>query len=197
MRRLLFLAPVVALLAGCDGGLYYQTRYIPTDIDSSFTVEAVAWNGDREVIELPALPPDIDATHRARVECQHPYQKFKPTPMVRYKEPAIKSNGIADLQPVAKMSDYERPVGPNTVLAGPKVSGFTNSPYAPGVTQRAFRVDISDTDRRPHSTTGAGTTVNPNTLKVNGGLNSHNYNPYCCGDGFGKGTTNANIGPGK
>jgi hypothetical protein len=37
---------------------------------------------------------------------------------------------------------------------------------------------------------GAGTEHPANPVKVDGGLNSKNYDPYCCGDGPGQGTTN-------
>ena len=189
MRRLLLLAPVLAAMTGCGDGLYYQTRYIPTDIDSSFTVESLTWGGDKEVIELPAAPPDINAEHRPRIDCQYPYQKFKPTPVVAMKKEAIRSQDGGENLKVATMSDYQRPTGPTVPLTGPKLAAYANSPYAIGVTHTAFKVDVGGNDTRPRSTTGAGTdTIDP--IKVEGGLNSKNYNPYCCGDGFGTGTTN-------
>jgi hypothetical protein len=196
MRRLLLLAPVLAALTGCGDAMYYQTRYIPSDIDSSFTVESLSWNGDKEVIELPAAPPDIDATHRVRVDCQTPGQKFKPVPVVAMKKEPIRStDGLENLK-VATMSDYQRPVGPTVALSGQKIAAYADSPFALGVTHNNFKTDLGGTDTRPHSTTGAGTDTNAG-VKVNGGLNSHNYNPYCYGNGFGDGTTNANIGPGR
>jgi len=185
MRRLLILMPVLMALVGCGDGLYYQTRYIPTDIDSAF---ALSYDG--EVAELPAAPPDIDGDHAKRKDCVHPYQKFKPLGKVQMKPDAIHSNGGTDNLQVAAYDDRMHLNGPDKALLGPKTAVFANSPYAPGVTQSAFLQPVADTDRRPHSTTGAGTDVNGNPLKVDGGLNSKNFDPYCCGDGPGKGTTN-------
>jgi hypothetical protein len=190
MRRLLLLAPLLVAMTGCNDGLYYQTRYIPTDIDSSFTVESVTWNGDREVIELPAAPPDLDATHKPRVDCAYPYQKFKPGPLVATKDEAVRSNGGVEITNVVVMSSYTRPTGPTVAMTGgPATALYANSPYEPGVTQKSFKVVVGDMDERPRSTTGAGTDT-AELQKVNGGMNSKNYNPYCCGDGYGKGTTN-------
>jgi hypothetical protein len=193
MRRLTLLVPLVIALTGCgDGGLYYQTRYIPTDIDSSFAVESVTWNGDREVIELPAAPPDLEGTNDPRVDCEYPYQKFKPTPVVGQKKDSIKSNGSGEIVVTGKMSDYVRPSGPIVELAGkPKMSNYSNSPYQKGVTHHVMALPVGDTDTRPRSITGAGTDVNVNTQLIEGGLNSKNYNPYCCDGGEdGRGTTN-------
>ena len=185
MRRLLILMPALMTLVGCGDGLYYQTRYIPTDIDSAF-----AMSFDGEVAELPAAPPDIEGTHRPRKDCAYPYQKFKPLGKVQVKPDAIHSSGGSDGQLIGDYDDRMRLNGPDHALPGAKTAVFANSPYAPGVTQSAFLQPAGDTDRRPHSTTGAGTNVTGNPVTVNGGLNSKNYEPYCCGDGPGKGTTN-------
>jgi hypothetical protein len=192
MRRLTLLVPLALALVGCgDGGLYYQTRYIPTDIDSSFAVESVTWNGDREVIELPAAPPNLEGDAEPRADCEYPYQKFKPAPVVAQKKAAVASNGGGELIVPGKMSDFERPVGPTVALAGSvRQANYANSPYEKGVTPTAFPQPIGSTDTRPHSTTGVGTNVTGNPQPVDGGLNSKNYNPYCCGDGYGEGTTN-------
>ncbi len=185
MRRLLILMPALMTLVGCGDGLYYQTRYIPTDIDSAF-----AMSFDGEVAELPAAPPDLEGTHRERKDCTYPYQKFKPIGKVQIKPDAIRSGGGTDNLLIADWDDRMRLSGPDTALPGPKTAVFGNSPYTPGVTQSAFKQAIADTDRRPRSTTGAGTDVNVNKLDVDGGLNSNNFNPYCCGGGPGEGTTN-------
>ena len=185
MRRLSLLLPALVLLAGCGDGLYYQTRYIPTDIDSAF-----ALTSGGEEIELPAAPPDIDGEHPARKDCTHPYQKFKPIGKVQVKPAAIRSLGGGDMLQIADTDDRMRLSGPDVAMPGPKVAVYGNSPYAPGVTQKAFPQPIADTDRRPYSTTGAGTHVTAQPVKVDGGLNSKNYDPYCCGDGPGEGTTN-------
>lgn len=184
MRRLLFLLPALALV-GCGDGLYYQTRYIPTDIDSAFALA-----GGGEEIELPAAPPDIEGVHPPRKDCAYPYQKFKPIGKVQIKPDPIRSTSGGDNYQIAGTDDRMRLTGPETALPGPKVALYANSPYAPGVTQKAFYQPVADTDRRPRSTTGAGTDVSAQPVKVDGGLNSKNYEPYCCGDGPGQGTTN-------
>jgi hypothetical protein len=189
MRRLLLLAPVLAALTGCGDGLYYQTRYIPTDIDSAFAVESLTWNGDREVIELPAAPPDIEAANPPRVDCQYPYQKFKSSPMVGMSKEGGRSYAGVDTTTVGTMATYERPSGSTTAMPEPKVATYANSPFALGVSHSAFNAQVGATDTRPRSTSGAGTDTTTN-VEINGGLNSKNYNPYCYGTGFGTGTTN-------
>jgi hypothetical protein len=184
MRRLLILLPALALV-GCGDGLYYQTRYIPTDIDSAF-----ALSSGGEESELPASPPDLEGTHPERKDCTHPYQKFKPIGKVQIKPDQIRSTSGIESVKIADTDDRMRLSGPEYALPNPKIAVYANSPYAPGVTQAAFYQPQGNTDTRPRSTTGAGTDVNANPVKVDGGLNSKNYDPYCCGDGPGKGTTN-------
>jgi hypothetical protein len=184
MRRLLILLPALALV-GCGDGLYYQTRYIPTDIDAAF-----ALSFDGEVAELPAAPPDLEGTHPERKDCAHPYQKFKSIGKVQVKPDQIRSLGGVEGPTLAGTDQRMRLSGSSTALPGAKTAVYANSPYAPGVTQTSFYQPVSSTDTRPRSTTGAGTDVNANPQAVNGGLNSKNYEPYCCGDGPGQGTTN-------
>ena len=184
MRRLLILLPALALV-GCGDGLYYQTRYIPTDIDTAF-----ALTSGGEEIELPAAPPDLDGTHPERKDCAYPYQKFKPIGKVQIKPDEIRSTGGGDNLQIVATDDRMRLTGPLVAMPGPKLVAYANSPYAPGVTQKSFYQPIVDTDRRPHSTTGAGTNLTVQPVKIDGGLNSKNYDPYCCGGGPGQGTTN-------
>ena len=178
MRRLLILMPVLLCFVGCTDGMYYQTRYIPTDVDYY-------------AMELPAAPPDLAGEHAARAECAHPYQKFKTIGTVAYKADDIHSNGGTD-GPVIGITDRRmRLNGPNRALPGPKVMAYSNSPYAAGITQNAFLQPAGGKDPRPHSTTGAGTDVTATPVTVDGGANSRNYDPYCCGDSPSKGTTNS------
>jgi hypothetical protein len=178
MRRLLILIPALAVLCGCDGGLYYQTRYIPTDIESSFAIESLAWGGDSEVIELPAAPPDVDGVHRARVDCTYPYQKFKSQTVVAIGDAQVRSLAGNDGQPIAKTSDLDHPVGPDVAMRGPKVAVYANSPYQPGLPSASGSPTVSAMDRRPHTKAVTETA----DLVPRGGFNA-NGNPYCCGDG--------------
>jgi hypothetical protein len=186
MRRLTILLPALAALTGCGDGLYYQTRYIPTDIESAFAIES--WGGGEE-IELPAAPPDLEGLHPERKDCAHPYQKFKPLGKVATKGDAVRSNGGTDNLTLGAEDDRMRLSGPDVALNGPKTAVYGDSPFALGVSHKAMGPKDGATDARPRSTTGAGTDTIPATA-VNGGLNSKNYEPYCCGDGPGQGTTN-------
>jgi hypothetical protein len=178
MRRLLVVMPVLLALTGCGDGMYYQTRYIPTGADTYYSME------------LPAAPPDLEGEHPAREECVYPYQKFKTIGKVQYKAEDIHSNGGTDGATIANTDQRMRMDGPTKPLPGPAVMAVSTSPYVAGLTQPSFQQQAGGKDLRPHSTTGAGTDVTATPITVDGGANSKNYNPYCCGDGPGTGTTN-------
>lgn len=186
MRRLptpLFLMPVLipalVLMTGCgESGLYYQTRYIPTNIDSAYAIEKVTWFGDAEVLELPASPPDLDGEHRARADCARPYQKFKPIAVVGVGDEQVRSLGGGSTQEIAATDVRPHPVGSTVAMRDIPNSAYQNLPYAKGVTNPAMGPEVADTDRRPRSVTGGVQGVDPNGR---GGWN-WNYNPYCCGE---------------
>lgn len=182
MRRLLILTalvPALSLMTGCgESGLYYQTRYIPTSIDSAFAIEGVTWGGDPQVIELPASPPDLEGEHRARADCAYPYQKFKPVAVVGVHAEEVKSLGGGSMQEIAATDTRVHPTGPTVALKGSPYAAHQNLPYAKGVTNPAIGPDVADTDRRPRSVTGG---VQGGDPAGRGGWN-WNYNPYCCGE---------------
>lgn len=184
MRRLLILIPALVALCGCDGGLYYQTRYIPTDIESSFAIESLVWGGDSQVIELPAAPPDIEGDHRARVDCVYPYQKFKGQAVVAIGDAQVRSSAGSDGQPIGKMSDLDRPVGPDVAVRGPKIAVYANSPYQPGLPSASGGPTVSTFDHRPRTKA----VTEKADVMPRGGFNA-NGNPYCCGDGPGQAET--------
>jgi hypothetical protein len=170
--------------------MYYQTRYLPTDVNVAY-----ALSSGGEEIELPAAPPDLENEHPERKDCVRPYQKFKEIGLVAMKTdaPGNRSGG-SEVIPIGGTDERIHLKGPTVALTGPPISAYDRRPYAPGVTQKSIYQPIGDNDRRPRSTTGAGTEVGQ-PVQVNGGLNSPNYDPYCCGGGPGEGTTNAGLGP--
>lgn len=182
MRRLLILTalvPALSLMTGCgESGLYYQTRYIPTSIDSAFAIEGATWGGDSQVIELPASPPDLEGEHRARADCVYPYQKFKPVAVVGVHAAEVKSLGGGSAQEVAATDTRVHPIGPSVALKGSPYAAYQNLPYAKGVTNPAMGPAVADTDHRPRSVTGG---VQGGDPAGRGGWN-WNYNPYCCGE---------------
>lgn len=182
MRRMLLLltlVPALALMSGCgESGLYYQTRYIPTSIDSAFAIESATWFGDSQVLELPASPPALDGEHRARADCARPYQKFKPIAVVGIGDEQIRSLGGGSTQEIAATDVRIHPVGYTSAMRNQPSSGYQNLPYAKGVTNPALGPEVGDTDHRPRSVTGGVQGVDPSGR---GGWN-WNYNPYCCGE---------------
>ena len=182
MRRLLILLPLVpalTLMSGCgEGGLYYQTRYIPTSIDSSFAIEGALWGGDSQVLELPAAPPDLDSEHRPRPACAHPYQKFKPITVVGVGPEQVRSLGGGSTQEIGAEDTRIHLTGADVAMKGAGLAAYQNLPYAKGVTNPAMGPDVGDTDRRPRSVTGG---VQGGDPSGRGGWN-WNYNPYCCGE---------------
>lgn len=180
MPRLLLLIPALALLGGCSESLYYETRYIPTDIESTYTVSARAsWSGDREVYELPAAPPDLDSEQGPRKRCAYPYQKFKPLPIVAVHPDEVHSS--TDIGQVQYGSTDTRihPTGPTKLLHEPPSYATDSRPGEPGIPPALMNPKIGMTDTRPHSTTGVGTNEIPPVPYT--GWNE-NFNPYCCGN---------------
>ncbi len=182
MRRLLILLPLVpalTLMSGCgESAVYYQTRSIPTSIDSAYAIESATWFGDKEVLALPASPPDLDGEHRPRADCARPYQKFKPIAVVGIGDDQVRSLGGGSTQEIAVTDARVHPVGSTVAMKNAASSGYQNLPYAKGVTNPALGPEVADTDRRPRSVTGGVQGVDPN---ARGGWN-WNYNPYCCGE---------------
>ena len=182
MRRLLllpFLIPALTLMSGCgESAIYYQTRSIPTNIDSAYALDGATWFGDRQVLELPASPPDLDGEHRARTDCARPYQKFKPIAVVGVGPDETHSLGGGSAQEIAATDARVHPVGYTSAMRGSPTATYQNLPYAKGVTNPALGPDVADTDHRPRSVTGGVQGVDPNGR---GGWN-WNYNPYCCGE---------------
>jgi hypothetical protein len=179
MPRLALLIPALALLGGCSESLYYETRYIPTDIESTYTVSArIGWSGDHEVYELPAAPPDIENDQAARVRCAYPYQKFKPYPIVAVHAEDVHSS--TDIGQIAYGSTDTRihPTGPTVPLHEPPNYATDSRPGEPGIPPALMNPKIGMTDVRPRSTTGAGTDAIPPVPYT--GWNE-NFNPYCCG----------------
>ncbi len=180
MRRLVLLVPVLALLGGCSEDMYYQTRYIPTDIESTYSLSAqVGWSGDREVYELPAAPPDLDGTHRPRADCAYPYQKFKSDPIVGYADEHPRSSTDIGLTNPGGYDDRVRPDGPRVGMQAPPVYATDGRPpYHSQVPETSDYKQAGLSDWRPHSVTSSHE-VEPQSV---GGWNAR-ANPYCCGDG--------------
>ncbi len=179
MPRLVMLLPVLALLGGCSESLYYETRYIPTDIDSSYSVASQAtWSGDREVYELPAAPPDLESEQAARVRCTYPYQKFKPTPIVAiHPDDVHSSTDIGQVQ-YGSTDTRVHPSGPTVPLHDSPYFATDSRPNNPGIPPALNNPKVGMTDDRPHSATGAGSNAIP-AIPASGW--NENFNPYCCG----------------
>lgn len=176
---LLILVPVLALMSACgESGLYYQTRYIPTSIDSAYAIDSATWFGDSQVLELPASPPDIDGEHRARADCVRPYQKFKPVAVVGVHAEEVRSLSGGSIQEIGAEDNRIHPVGSAVAMKGAPYAAYKNLPYAKGVTNPAMGPAVGDSDHRPRSVTGG---VQGGDPAGRGGWN-WNYNPYCCGE---------------
>jgi hypothetical protein len=180
MPRLMFLIPVLAMLGGCSESLYYETRYIPTDIESTYSVSARAsWSGDREVYELPAAPPDLASEAAPRQRCAYPYQKFKPVPIVSvHPDDVHSSTDIGQVQ-YGSTDTRVHPSGPTVPLHEPPNFATDSRPGEEGIPPALMNPKIGMTDVRPHSTTGKETSAVPPVPYT--GWNE-NFNPYCCGN---------------
>ncbi len=179
-RKLPLLAlPALALaLGGCSESLYYDTRYVPTDIESTYSVSSqLSWSGDREVYELPAAAPDIDGEQKARVRCTYPYQKLKPQTIAGMGLDQVHSS--TDIGEVAYggYDDRIHPTGPTVPLHQSPYFATDSRPGQPGIPPALGNPKVGMYDDRPRSNTSIITIEPVPTSDWN-----RNYNPYCCGD---------------
>jgi hypothetical protein len=182
LRLPLLALPVLALaLGGCSESLYYDTRYVPTDVESSYSLSSrIAWSGDREVYELPAAAPDIDNEQKPRVRCTYPYQKFKPQTIAGMGLDQVHSS--TDIGEVAYggFDDRIHPSGPTVPLHDAPYFATDSRPGAPGIPPALGNPKVGGYDTRPRSNTSILTTEPVPKVDWNS-----NANPYCCGDGPG------------
>lgn len=175
---LLALPALLLALGGCSESLYYDTRYVPTDVESTYSVSArIGWSGDREVYELPAAAPDIDNEQKARVRCAYPYQKFKPQTIAGMGLDQVHSS--TDIGEVAYggYDDRIHPTGPTVPLHEAPNFATDSRPFKPGIPPVLGNPKAGMYDDRPRSNTSILTTEPVPKVDWNG-----NANPYCCGD---------------
>jgi hypothetical protein len=181
MRRLLII-PVLATLSGCADSVYYDARYQPTDVDSTYSVEErIFWTGDAQNYALPAAPPDLADDAPARKDCAYPYQKMKGVQIAGHGPFEVAGHPDNHPFPISKMDDRLHPTGPDTALAEPERFGVIDSPAKPGIPPDLNNPVIGMTNDHPRSRTGAGTDVIAPMPYV--GWNKPS-NPYCCGDNY-------------
>lgn len=156
-RTLSALTPVAALalvasLSGCGGDyLYYQTRYIPTSSEQSFSPSAQwFWTENKEVYELPSNPPALASVegqndHRQRVDCKPPGPVFKPEALAKYGKGQGNGRGEVDGTEMASMGQ------PSGIPPAPKardpraLGGWGNDhQYGPDEVRPVRVVGLSD-----------------------------------------------------
>jgi hypothetical protein len=183
MLRLLVLLPIV-VFAGCGGGgrEYYQTRYIPTSSEASYSsFERSKWSGDLSVYELPAAPPNYgDEEPRVRACCDTPGPQFKPQAMVAYGG-EVKGSSESDLTAIGDWDDRQLPTGGYTTQTPTEIGAQGYRAYARGTVESDPPTKIGQYDDRPSSVTGAGLDIDKPT-----GMSSTGTRPvtdYCfCGE---------------
>jgi hypothetical protein len=158
MLRLLALLPIV-LLASCGGGgrAYYQTRYIPTSSETTFSsFERSMWTGDLSVYELPAAPPNYgDEEPRVRDCCATPGPKFKPQTMVAYGG-EVKGSSQSDQVEIGGWDDRQLPAGGFKTQPPTEIGTQGYRAYARGTVESEPPTKIGQYDDRPKSVTGVG-----------------------------------------
>jgi hypothetical protein len=137
-------------LTGCGGGnerLYYQTRAIPTDVESSYgSVQRQQWQGDPSVYELPAAAPAYEDEHRARRTCVLPGPRFKSPPIVGVHED-VRGSSDPTIQPAGGYDHRPQPLGP----IGPgdaQIAGRLGDAPPAGLTQHSHWQTVGDWDSR-------------------------------------------------
>ncbi len=157
MRRLLL---IPLLLTGCAGGSreYYETRYIPTSGESTFSAaERSKWTGDRTVYELPSAPPDLDqdAAPSPRACARMPGPRFKSQPMVAYGG-EVKGSSVADQANIGGWDDRPIPADGYKTQPTSEVGTIGYRAYFTGTVEHDQPTKAGAYDNRPRSVTGVG-----------------------------------------
>lgn len=156
-------AGTALILSGCaeDRGerAYYRTRYVPENIDGTYTgIQRAQWKGDKEVFELPAAPPALDGEHYARVNCEKPGPRFKGQAMVGLGD-EVRGDSRIELAAIGAMDTRPVPVGALDPLPGYAIGGMHDgAPH--GIYDTTMpKQDIAVMDSRPRVIAGSGTDV--------------------------------------
>lgn len=164
----------LACLSGCGGDyLYYQTRYIPTSSEQSFSPSA-RWfrTEDREVYELPANPPALASVegqddHRARVDCKPPGPTFKPQPLASYGPEQRRGRGEVDSPDMAQMAGPSGiPPAPKRREPGPQGGWQNERLYGPNESRRL--TDVAQMDAGPHVPRNTDTSISSDKMATTG-----------------------------
>ncbi len=151
MRRAYPLFAVVAFLAGCGNSgerAYYQTRYIPTDVESTYqSLQREQWQGDPTVYELPANAPALDGDHRSRRACTQPGPRFKPRPIVGTHD-EVRGSSDPTVQVAGGWDKRPAPLGPIGPAKGYGAGRLGDTPPG-GLPQTAMGPTVGAWDQRP------------------------------------------------
>lgn len=157
-----FAVVTLFVFGGCADNAYYQTRYMPTSSDESFSAgERLFWKEDAEVYDLPSRPPalaanevDADDDHRPRIDCAPPGPKFQPERVAAGNGTEIRGNSRVDGLKVAAMRDNQTGVAlpPDSAI---RIIGWHEE------RERGARDDrpqdpVAGYDTRPQSVRGEG-----------------------------------------
>ena len=177
MRCAYPLLAAVAFLAGCGSGgerAYYQTRYIPTDLESTYTsLQREQWQGDPTVYELPAGAPALEDTHYARRNCLPPGPRFKPQQIVGTHD-EVRGSSDPTMQVIGGWDERPAPLGP----LGPDKAypvGRLGDPQPIALRQRSQWQPVGDWDQRQLPQRG------PNQIQATkaGGMRDMAKTDYC------------------
>lgn len=172
MRVAVLICAVVTtfVLGGCADNAYYQTRYMPTSSEESFSVgERLFWNEDSQIYELPSHPPALaanevgaDDDHRQRIDCASPGPKFQSPRVASGNGTEVRGNSQVNGLTVASMRDDHAgvalPPGPATPIGGwhdeRELGAHDDRPQDPvaGYDTRPKPIRGEGIDRRPVQT---------------------------------------------
>ena len=163
--RFAFIAGAVAttfVLGGCADNAYYQTRYMPTSSEESYsTGERLFWTEDAHIYDLPSHPPALaanevgaDDDHRQRQDCALPGPKFLSPRVAAGNRPEIRGQSTVDGLRVAVMREDDSnpriPANPATRM------GVMQQERELGAHDDRPQDPVSATDSRTRSVRGEG-----------------------------------------
>lgn len=127
---LTFAVVTTFVLGGCADNAYYQTRYMPTSSEESYSAgERLFWKEDAQVYDLPSHPPALaanevgaDDDHRSRIDCAPPGVKFHAPLVASGNGTEVRGNSEVNGLQIASMRDDQAgvtlPPGPATPIGG-------------------------------------------------------------------------------
>ena len=149
------------VLGGCANNAYYQTRYMPTSSEETYSAsQRLFWREDSQVYDLPSNPPALaseagaDDDHRVRADCAMPGPEWKTDRLAAGNGAAIQGRSQVDGVPL--VSIHEERVGVPLSPERLAPTGGWHDERILGARDTRVHEPISGYDQRPIPVPGEG-----------------------------------------